>query len=272
VFHHDGPFDALNPHRNRKGGHRAPMQAFPKDSLNNALGGSGPLNKHPDHAIFMGNNGEEAFTEFTNRAPGEKVGFSSSNAPVFDPLSRGSILHGDESMGLGTSTFLEGTPAAMRDIQRSEAEKADMAANMQRKKSLAQRFRNVGRPGFQPSGRMTNPEGAYSRRSPPITGGATSSSMQGRAAEANPFFAEFDRKGEETISVRRTDTNIKTPPSPGRGAALERRATADATAADEAQPRAGGGLMARVKSLKGGRRARPDVPPPAGPVPPGTAA
>src|ERR1700736_3612880 len=31
VFHHDGPFDACNPHRNRAGSKRAPMQAFPKD-------------------------------------------------------------------------------------------------------------------------------------------------------------------------------------------------------------------------------------------------
>ncbi|EFQ97946.1 hypothetical protein MGYG_00982 [Nannizzia gypsea CBS 118893] len=47
-FHHDGPFDACNPHRNRKGSRAAPMQAFPKDSRNMAIGGSGPNNKQLD--------------------------------------------------------------------------------------------------------------------------------------------------------------------------------------------------------------------------------
>jgi hypothetical protein len=30
------------------------MQAFPEGSLNNTIGGSGPLNARPDHATFMG--------------------------------------------------------------------------------------------------------------------------------------------------------------------------------------------------------------------------
>ena len=37
------------------------MQAFPEGSLNNVLGGSGPFNKRPDHATFMGNADDEAF-------------------------------------------------------------------------------------------------------------------------------------------------------------------------------------------------------------------
>ncbi|TPX10659.1 uncharacterized protein E0L32_008393 [Thyridium curvatum] len=275
VFHHDGPFDALNPHRNRKGSRRAPMQAFPKDSLNNVIGGSGPLNKRPDHATFMGRGEEEAFKEYSQA---EKMGSSSAMPPVFDPLSRGSVLHGDESMGLGTSTFLEGTPAARTVIQRREAEKAAdiQEGGLQRKKSLAQRIRNINRaPRDYPSGRMTNPESAYgSRRSPPADMpmlGGSSAGMQG--SERNPFFEEFDsKKGEDVITVRRTDTGGKarSPSSPPpMGAALERRATTDATQAlDNAQPKQqGGGLLARVKSLKGGRRARGPsdaAPPPMG--------
>lgn len=291
VFHHDGPFDALNPHRNRKGSRRAPMQAFPKDSLNNVIGGSGPLNARPDHATFMGQAESEAFKDYSNRAPADKLG-SSSGMPVFDPLSRGAILHGDETLGLGTSTFLEGTPAARTVIQRREAEQAAGGTDngLQRKKSLAQRIRSINRNGprdFQASGRLTNPEGAYgARRSPPADmplPNATSSSMQPPHSERNPFFDEYDtKKGEETITVRRTDSSAgpKSPNSPPRGFGLERRATTDATMGpDEAQQKhhggggggsgSGGGLLARVKSLKGGRRTRPtEAPGAAAPAPP----
>ncbi|KAL8387188.1 hypothetical protein RB595_010094 [Gaeumannomyces hyphopodioides] len=262
LFHHDGPFDALNPHRNKKGSSRAPMQAFPKDSLNNVLGGSGPVNARPDHATFMGNSNEEAFKEYAS--PLDKQGSSSRVMPVFDPTSRGSILHGDESLGLGTSTFLEGTPAARTVIQRREAE---MAANqeengLQRKKSLAQRIRGINRDkrrDFEPSGRMTNPDGA--RRSPTTYGAHTSSSVQSSRSERNPFFNEFgDRGGEDELSVRRPDPRTKSPTSPM--PPLERKGTSDSNGApsplDDQAPRQGsGGLLARVKSLKGGRRGRP---------------
>ncbi len=99
------------------------MEAFPKDSLNNSIGGSGPLNVRPDHATFMGNAGDEAFKDFSSKATVDKMG-SSSTMPMFDPLSRGSLLHGDETLGLGTSTFLEGTPAARTAVQHREAERA----------------------------------------------------------------------------------------------------------------------------------------------------
>src|SRR3954466_10148717 len=99
------------------------MQAFPKDSLNNSIGGSGPVNTRPDHKTFMGNGEEEAFKDY-NQGSLVKNGFKYSNSElaVFDPMSRGSILHGDESLGLGTSTFLEGTPAARTAIQRRQQE------------------------------------------------------------------------------------------------------------------------------------------------------
>jgi len=277
VFHHDGPFDALNPHRNRNGSRRAPMQAFPKDSLNNVIGGSGPVNARPDHATFMGHADDEAFKEYASNPKPDKAG-SANAMGVFDPLSRGSVLHGDETLGLGTSTFLEGTPAARTAVQRREAERAaDWAdGGIQRKKSLAQRIRSINRNprDFQPSGRMTNPEGVYPRRSPPAdmpTPSATSSSMQPPTSERNPFFAEFEgAKGPETISVRRTDSaDVRSPASPPT-AGLERRPTADATAPqDDGQTKQSSGLMARVKSLKGGLRTRPAEPSEAPPAPPG---
>lgn len=243
------------------------MQAFPKDSLNNSIGGSGPLNMRPDHARFMGRGDEEAFKDYAAPAGRDRSGIvfpepqvqRRRDAPVFDPLARGSILHGDESMGLGTSTFLEGTPAARTAIQRRQAETAQetlqQGLQMQRKKSLAQRIRNINRGGpreFHAAGRMTNPEGVYEPRSADLQG-------EFPAGESNPFFNEFD-KSEDRITVRRADTTRRpsSPSSPVRNMGLERRATTDATS-DQGQPRsASNGLLARVKSLKGGRRQRPE--------------
>ncbi|KAG6035680.1 hypothetical protein E4U41_005961 [Claviceps citrina] len=264
LFHHDGPFDALNPHRNRSS-RRAPMQAFPKDSLNNSLGGAGPLNRNPDHAQFMGNGTDEAFRDF---ATGHKnkngynypTGSSAAEPVIFDPISRGDIVHGDESYGLGTSTFLEGTPAARAAIVRRQAEQQQesVEGGLQRKKSLAQRIRHInkGPREFAPSGRMTNPESGNSKRSPdPMPGTA------GVGSEQNPFSAEFG-KGEENMTVRRrerTMSPVSPPPVPRRmsGSALERRATTDTTASlEDAAPAKSSGLLGRMKSLKGGRRTK----------------
>lgn len=284
VFHHDGPFDALNPHRNRKGSRRAPMQAFPKDSLNNSIGGSGPLNKRPDHRTFMGQGEDEAFREFSNN---HQPPTSGKVAPigVFDPLQRGTALHGDQSLGLGTSTFLEGTPAARTTIQRREAERAqDIQDNpLQRKKSLAQRFRSINRGPREP-----HPSRSFSTDGGPASAGATTGRYNN---ETNPF-DEFDRKGgEDVITVRRKNSAalpsspppLSPPPlSPPRGLGLERRSTTDGTTAtpsggdsanptttvissgagEDSQQKPPSGLLARVKSLKGGRRPAPPPPPP----------
>lgn len=273
LFHHDGPFDALIPHRNRNGTRHAPMQAFPKDSLNMALGGSGPLNAKPDHKTLMGQHDEEAYLDYNASKRNEQpiyeppVG-SSKEANVFDPHARASVLHGDESLGLGTSTFLEGTPAAQRDIARREAEIAQGGTDngLQRKKSLAQRIRGINRGprDMNNRGRMTNPDAAYGPRSGEMpTGGST--------GERNPFFSDFDN-AEERISVRRQDSaggpmSPGSPNSPPRGYNLERRSTADASAPEQqpAKP-SGGGLLNRVKSLKGGRRQRPEIPTQAAPT------
>lgn len=285
VFHHDGPFDAVNPHRNRPGSRRAPMQAFPKDSLNNVIGGSGPLNARPDHATFLGQNNDEAFLDYSNQAATKGRSGSASYAdasaprpkgelPVFDPTARGSILHGDETLGLGTSTFLEGTPAARTAIQKREEERAAdiMDGGLQRKKSLAQRIRGINRPprGFEPSGRMTNPEGVYASRRSPSGSYMPASARPGD--ERNPFFQEYEtgKGGEESISVRRTDEK-KEPTSP-RYNPLERRATHEGAGSDrdEGQSKQSG-LLARVKSLKGGKRSRPTPPSATQQGPPGQA-
>ncbi|KAF7898480.1 hypothetical protein EAF00_004926 [Botryotinia globosa] len=265
TFHHDGPFDACNPDRNRAGSRRAPMQAFAKDSANNSLGGGGPLNKKPDHATFMGNNDAEAHLDYSRG--GDKVDNfepythrpgmpSRTESAIESATTRVEPVHGEESMGLGTSTFLEGAPASRSAVQKNQNEQLGMDGGLSRKKSLAQKIRGINsRRDYGPSGRMTSPEGMYHATSPD---GYTPGGR--RSNEANPFFNEFG-KGDDTIKEE-TGTFAELPPRPGRSRApsnppgIERRVTSDSIGESSRPPvsNGGGGFLSRVKSLKGGPR------------------
>lgn len=252
------------------------MQAFPKDSLNNVMGGGGPLNKRPDHSTFLGNHNEEAFTDFSlggQAPPGYepydngaiRPGPTRTDSNVMSATAKVEPIHGDESLGLGTSTFLEGAPASRTAIQRRETDSSlpEMNGGLSRKKSLAQKIRGISnnRREFAPSGRMTNPEGAL--QTPP-EGSYTPGAGPSKARETNPFFNEYSdedkKKGEskgESITIvepERKAGRARAPSSPRRGFGerLERRVTGDGSEGTGS----GGGFLARVKSLKGGRKPR----------------
>lgn len=296
VFHHDGPFDACNPHRNRKGSKVAPMKAFAKDSINNTLGGSGPINKDLDLNQFHG-RGAEGFTDYSTSRVGafaaEPESYAGASAPIrrgagvrpgvdrttsYNPTDRVEPVHGSESLGLGTSTFLEGAPAAKAAIQRrqSESEGSGGGGGLGRKRSLAQKIRgisNANRNTERPAGRVTSPNGMYERTTSPtspieIQSGGGMRKIQ----ETKPFFDDYDeayeRKGqkiqiaEEQNRVEGGGTRARGFSSPKRGPAppgiLERRVTHDGagTSADSEAKKEG--FLSRVKSLKGGKRARPE--------------
>lgn len=235
------------------------MSAFAKDSLNNSIGGSGPVNARPDHKRFMGTADEEAFKDYAGSGGLPKK--DSKKQPedtYFDPTSRGEILHGDQSLGLGTSTFLEGTPAAQTIIQRRNAEQAQEFADggLQRKKSLAQRIRGVGR---GPGGRPSFGEGARRPTYPELRERASDEGRRG----SDPSSQNDEYKDEpERITTKSPDgSGTKSPTSPASrprrvSIGLERRATADGTTpTEDTQGKQGGsGFLARVKSLKGGPR------------------
>ena len=227
-----------------------------------SLGGSGPMNKTADHSTFLGQGNEEAFRDYAYGSGGRnKNGYTyqgGSNAPIFDPVSRGDVIHGDESVGLGTSTFLEGTPAARAAIARNRADQVQEfteGGNLQRKKSLAQRFRGMNKGQRTPDG--------YTPRD--IASAST--------AEGNPFFSEYG-KGEEGFSVKPREGATSPNELPRRGsggAPLERRVTTDATMSAEDGTRPSG-LLGRMKSLKGGKRPKnPNAEPTSPPSNPGTA-
>ncbi|KAL2283972.1 hypothetical protein FJTKL_09213 [Diaporthe vaccinii] len=258
LFHHSGPYDAVIASRNKAASGRAPMAAFAKDSANMSIGGSGPLLARADHSTFMGNGTEEAFTDYATSISGAPP--TKKDMALFDPHRRASVIHGDETVGLGTSTFLEGTPAARAAVQKAEQESAmqNQDGGLQRKKSLAQRIRGINRPPrgeFGPSGRLTNPDTVYRDHS-------TSASMSSARNETNPFFAEYEpgKDGEEQITVRKmSQAGPGSPASPSLPGTLERRSTTDALGGPEQQQpkKSGGGLLTRMKSLKGGPRSRP---------------
>ena len=290
VFHHDGPFDACNPHRNRKGSQRAPMQAFPKDSANNIIGGSGPVNKNINLAQFHG-HGEDAFSEFSTASTGAFEPYAGASAPIrgdarpgvdrtssFNPTAGAQVIHSDVSLGLGTSTFLEGAPAPRKAIERRESDGEYAGAGLSRKKSIAQKIRGISngrRDGFPRT--FASPEPRYERTTSPIEAQSAGGAARLRnVRESNPFFNDYDaayeKKGasikiaeEQVMDGDETIGRARAPSSPVRGGPsgypLEKKITNDTpngmTLQPEGESKTGGGFLSRVKSLRTGGRGKP---------------
>jgi hypothetical protein len=241
------------------------MQAFPKDSLNMQLGGAGPNNAKLNLEQYHG-FGTEANRDYNDAAVQDADADymrrpQPERSASFNPLARTEPVHGQESAGLGTSTFLEGAPASRAAIQRRESEQEAaeqaMAAGLSRKKSLAQRIKSV-RPRINETGRMTSPEPFPAVQTPTSPLGTGKSEQNG----ANPFFKDYDKEYEKKgAQIAFAEEQLKTAPrarapsSPKRApAALERKLTAESTGpAPEEGKSSGGGFLSRVKSIKGGR-------------------
>ena len=275
------------------------MQAFAKDSANNAIGGSGPVNKNIDMAQFHG-RGAEGFTDYATSGAGvteqESFGpYAGTSDPMkpgpgprpgvdratsFNPTALVDPVYGDETVGLGATTFLEGAPAPRAAIQRRESESGGAMGNgggLSRTRSLAQKIRGINR-GSGTLGRVTSPD-VYDRNqttsptSPraPIETTTMSNGGMRKIQEMNPFFNDHDdayeKKGakiqiaeeknrvDSSIGRDRSTSSPKRAPAPG---LLERRVTNDGTGVMDSENKSGGGFLSRVKSLKGGRRARPE--------------
>ncbi|CAN6628462.1 hypothetical protein TRVA0_011S03004 [Trichomonascus vanleenenianus] len=142
-FHHDGPFDACNPNRN-KNTKRAPVKAFPVDGANMTLnGGLDTRDKYATENNILGRGVDEAYNDFNHggRTPAKQNG----TVTTFDTSLRNQPVHGDLTWGLGSTTFLDGTPAS-RDAVKL-AEKEAQTAQLGRKKSIVQKLRGGNGPG-----------------------------------------------------------------------------------------------------------------------------
>lgn len=144
-FHHDGPFDACNPNRN-KNSKRAPVAAFPIDGANNSLSGVDPTrDKYATENTIMGRANEEAYLDYSKPVIGRKTK-GSETIGAFDPRVNESPVHGDVTWGLGSTTFLDGTPAPRSAIKQSGEESYTVqgggrSTGLGRKKSLVQKLR-----------------------------------------------------------------------------------------------------------------------------------
>ena len=232
------------------------MQAFPKNSTNMAIGGAGPVNKHIDLNLFHGRM-EEGYNDYN-------TGISRNPETVtFDATARDDPVHGAESMGLGTSTFLDGAPASRSALARRQSENEQQIAQgggLQRKKSLAQRLR--GRSG---AGRAGSPMEGMSSPSPGPAGGAApglgaSHSVSVRPKEKSPYFQdydeEWDKKGAQIESRMEVGGGrLRSSSSPKQSTGLERKGTSDRGYDETKLNGGGGGFLNRMKSL---RKPRPE--------------
>jgi hypothetical protein len=245
------------------------MQAFPADSLNMRMGGSGPVNKQMDLDTFHGRHAE-GYNDYNEAAiaDGDAEPIRRplpGRTTSFNPTSR-DIVHGNESAGLGTSTFLDGAPASRKALEEAEKEAAEKQQQQQisRKKSLAHRFRGTRSNTLENkigSGRLRSPDGT------PTTPLESARSEGGN----NPFFQnydqEYERKGAQIAfaEAEQRPGRTSSPGSPRRDLPnpLERSRTADSIpTTDEPKTsmegKSGGGFLSRMKSLKGPRKPRPE--------------
>lgn len=243
------------------------MQAFPEGSANMALGGSGPLKSQLDLDRFHG-RGEESFSEWATTTKTKRT----AEPAVINPHDRIEQVHGDESYGLGTSTFLEGAPASRSALQRRESEdpgltSGAMAGGLSRKKSLAQRFRGMsgsrrqGSDARSPDGQYDFDDGAMQNRA--TSAGGPARARYAKENETNPFDRDYERaydqKGAQIRFAEQANTSRPRAPSSPKAGALIRTVTADST---ERRPGSNdgekGGFLNRMRSIKGGKRPRPD--------------
>ena len=158
-FHHDGPFDAVTPHRN-KDIKIAPVMAFPIDGPNNTISGSSKKRTAINDFFNTGNPGDsesnykyKSHTDSRNSqlyiswsVNGSTTTLNAikpnfSNIIQFDAKMKTDLVCGPTTMGLGSTTFLDGAPASKAAIQEDIRNHSRQAQTIQSKKSLSQRLK-----------------------------------------------------------------------------------------------------------------------------------
>lgn len=239
------------------------MAAFPADSLTNTLAGGLGEATGLDRDKYFGLAPREAFEDYGHvgpNAPGKRNGPAklrrtsdpeSSLAVLpandedkirpavgirntsFDPRLKTELVHGVESAGLGTSTFLEGAPAPKSAIEKAAVEEED-GGGLSRKKSLVQKIR--ARRGTTGDRSPPPPPPLAGPLLPSATTANGNSVAGGLDAAYNPVFKE----GQFIERVESLPTSTRERADSG---GSERGGNAS-------------GLLGRVKSLKisGGRK------------------
>lgn len=146
AFHHDGPFDACTPHRN-KNNKVAPVLAFPLDGPNSTISGT-TKTKCAMNVVFGRDDIDDDDTYIYH--PSKLMSDSNSsintldaikpsnNITQFDAKTKTELVHGPITQGLGSTTFLDGAPAAPAAIRDNKLHKNQ--SGLQRKKSITQKL------------------------------------------------------------------------------------------------------------------------------------
>ncbi len=216
-FHHDGPFDACNPNRN-KNTKRAPVLAFAKDSTAMSMAAGPPIEPRyfGDHI-----HDTQSFNDYGGSSLKTRpvVGIRSTS---FDPTSKVDPIHGSESVGLGTSTFLEGAPASRsammsRTISEESSSVAgnspsrpratsDYANGLGRKKSVLQKIRGAYR-DRQQEGNQSGAVIEGSSPSPPSSPAAKILDKSHASASVDDYFRSTNA-GNGSVAYDLTETVI----------------------------------------------------------------
>jgi hypothetical protein len=269
----------------------APMNAFPVNSANNTIGGSGPVNANINIDQFHG-RGTEGYNDYGTgyyEADRPFPSMKAMQAMVVNPTSRVEPIHGEETMGLGTSTFLEGAPASRQAIQRTQSEQSTFESGLSRTKSLAVRLRamstskryndeNRPRPGLRSpdKGRFQERSGGVDLLDVPLASpgllspgphtGISKTENTNPADEEPTHTSHDDAYEKKGASIRTAEltkdasaplVDLDTPPSSPPRKTLE-RPEGDSGAPSSPPPQIpepkglGNSLLNRVKSLKGG--------------------
>ncbi|KAI3405046.2 hypothetical protein KGF56_002131 [Candida oxycetoniae] len=172
-FHHDGPFDACTPHRN-KNVKKAPVMAFPVDGPNNSIAGARTVDKDAQMKLAFGYDEQNDIKEAppvikTNRVsndPSTSIYTPKQNPSVinFDSQAKAEPIHGLSTAGLGSTTFLDGAPAPKNVEEHLNTNNGGLG----RKKSLVQRLRKNS--GSEQDSRRNSNDGLYTAVSDNVSG------------------------------------------------------------------------------------------------------
>ncbi|CAI4370423.1 CIC_collapsed_G0012190.mRNA.1.CDS.1 [Saccharomyces cerevisiae] len=146
-FHHDGPFDAVTPHRN-KNNKAAPVLAFPVDGPNSTIGGASTKKSALDEVFGRDDTDDSDIYQYSSQTlrrggdTQDAIKANVGNVQQMDAKNKTELVHGPVTAGLGSSTFLDGAPASSAAIRNDIKAHSYHNRNggLQRNKSLSQRL------------------------------------------------------------------------------------------------------------------------------------
>lgn len=167
-FHHDGPFDACTPHRN-KNSKVAPVKAYAIDGPNNCIKGlSGAPDQSEQMNLAFGKYYDDDAHGIATISPSKiqhplqaNPALSESYPSIinFDSQRLAQPIHGPATAGLGSTTFVDGGPAP----RAAQDDMLSPSRTMSRKKLLVHRLRKNS--GSNSAGTPAEPQYSSLRRS-----------------------------------------------------------------------------------------------------------